>query len=254
MTKFSALIFISGLAFLLMVITSQLPIGQAPMLIGNSILSNATQEVGTANIVTSVVLAYRGLDTLGELSILFTAAMAVSLIIVPSPLSKNQSSTPTQPAIKRVNDLTDSGFISKHAIDLLFPLLLIVGFYIIIHGHLTPGGGFQGGVILACAFFMGLMVRPKSQTLDHQMISMIESFSGTAFILIGLLALFSGKSFLQPLLGHGDFGSLWSAGTLPLLYLAVGLKVGAELAGLLVVLFQDSNSGTEVKCDDEVNS
>ena len=238
MTKYSALIFISGLAFLLMVISSLLPIGNAPMLVGNSILSNASQEVGAANIVTSVVLAYRGLDTLGELSILFTAAMVVSLII-STPHAANKQN-PDQILIEDNTD--NSGFISIHAIDLLFPLLLVVGFYIILHGHLTPGGGFQGGVILACAFFMGLLVRPKSQTLDHQMISMVESFSGMAFIFIGLIALFSGKSFLQPLLGHGDFGHLWSAGTLPLLYLAVGLKVGAELAGLLVTLFQDGNN------------
>ena len=54
-----------------------------------------------------------------------------------------------------------------------------------------------------------------------------------AFIIIGLISLFQGKQFLQPMLEIGQIGSLISAGTLPLLYLAVGLKVGAELAGLL---------------------
>lgn len=254
MTKYSALIFVSGLAFLLMVITTQLPIGQAPMIVGNSILSHAPQETGAANIVTSVVLAYRGLDTLGELSILFTAALVVSLVISSSPVTKSHSLS--KPQAMTDNEQENAGFISIHAIDLLFPLLLVVGFYIIVHGHLTPGGGFQGGVILACAFFMGLLVRPKRQTLDHTMISMIESFSGTAFILIGLFALFSGNNFLQPFLlqgaGQDGFGSLWSAGTLPLLYLAVGLKVGAELAGLLMTLFHDSEAGEETGTNAEI--
>jgi multicomponent Na+:H+ antiporter subunit B len=50
---------------------------------------------------------------------------------------------------------------------------------------------------------------------------------------IGILALIQGQEFLTPLLGKGELGDLFSAGTLPLLYLAVGLKVGAELSGLL---------------------
>ena len=111
--------------------------------------------------------------------------------------------------------------------------------YIITHGHLTPGGGFQGGVVLAVAFSMLVIVRPRRASINHGMVSVIESFAGITFIVIGLIALFKGQSFLQPLLGHGEFASLWSAGTLPLLYLAVGLKVGAELAGLLLALNTD---------------
>ncbi|MEN8176959.1 MAG: sodium:proton antiporter, partial [Pseudomonadota bacterium] len=64
----------------------------------------------------------------------------------------------------------------------------------------------------------------------------IEGLAGAGFIVIGLAAMLDGGQFLQPLLGKGTLGSLVSAGTLPLLYLAVGLKVGAELAGLLAHL------------------
>ena len=230
MAKYSTLIFVTGLTFILIVITFQMPIGHTPMVVGNAILAQAPAQVGAANIVTSVVLAYRGLDTLGELSILFAAASVVGLLM--SGLAQQSTNT----------DEEDSGFITTQAVDLMFPLLLVIGFCIITHGHLTPGGGFQGGVILAVAFFMGVLVRPKQRALDHQMISMIESFSGVTFIVIGLWALFSQGNFLQPLLSNGEFGTLWSAGTLPLLYLAVGLKVGAELAGLLLTLSHEGSS------------
>ncbi|MEG7525068.1 MAG: hypothetical protein M3H12_18580, partial [Chromatiales bacterium] len=60
--------------------------------------------------------------------------------------------------------------------------------------------------------------------------------AGAVFILTGLAALLQGGEFLQPLLDNGVLGGLVSAGTLPLLYLAVGLKVGAELAGLMARL------------------
>jgi multicomponent Na+:H+ antiporter subunit B len=121
--------------------------------------------------------------------------------------------------------------------SLLFPLMMTIGFYIILHGHLTPGGGFQGGVILAAAFFLPLLARPGAR-LHHKSLSLIEGFAGASFILVGLLAMLEGKAFLQPLLVQDTLGQLVSAGTLPLLYLAVGLKVGAELASLLSHLIQ----------------
>jgi multicomponent Na+:H+ antiporter subunit B len=70
------------------------------------------------------------------------------------------------------------------------------------------------------------------------MLSVIEGFAGASFILVGLVALAEGEAFLQPMLIQDSLGQLISAGTLPLLYLAVGLKVGAELAGLLSHLAQ----------------
>ncbi len=214
----TSLLFAGGLAFLLLALTITFDFGAAPMVIGNQILQQAADHTGSANIVTSVVLAYRGIDTLGEIAILFAAASGVGLV-----LGKRSS--------KAKRD-AKGGFILVQSADMLFPLLLMVGFYIILHGHLTPGGGFQGGVILAAAFFLPLLARPGS-SVNHAGLSIIEGFSGAAFIVIGLLALIEGQEFLTPLLGKGHLGDLFSAGTLPLLYLAVGLKVGAELSGLL---------------------
>jgi multicomponent Na+:H+ antiporter subunit B len=139
---------------------------------------------------------------------------------------------PRKPSAKRD---PDAGFILQAGADLLFPLLLIVGLYIIMHGHLTPGGGFQGGVILASAFFVPILARPGS-SIDHHWVTLVEGLAGTSFIYIGLLAMIDGKAFLSPVAGNGELGELFSAGTLPLLYAAVGLKVGAELAGLLANL------------------
>ncbi|MBF0266260.1 MAG: sodium:proton antiporter [Gammaproteobacteria bacterium] len=244
MSKFSTLIFISGLSFLLIVITAQLPIAHPPMLIGQYIIDHAVQDTGVTNIVTSVVLAYRGLDTLGELAILFTAASGVGLLL------SNKLNTKLQPSTKTVR-LSNSNFIIEHALNLLFPLLLVVGFYVIFHGHLTPGGGFQGGVIIASAFFLNILAKPyKSSDSEiestHNNLTIIESLSGVTFIAIGLYALISGHDFLEPFLSHGQLGSLWSAGTLPFLYIAVGLKVGAELSSLLITLYDiDSEELTD---------
>jgi multicomponent Na+:H+ antiporter subunit B len=223
MRKLTGLLFAGGLGFMLLAIASGLDFGAPPMLIGGAIQTAAPQETGAANIVTSVVLGYRGIDTLGELSILFAAAAGAGLI-----LGRRHTTAGT---------LTEGGFVLRHGGAMLFPLLMTIGFYIILHGHLTPGGGFQGGVILAAAFFLPLLARPGAR-LHHGMLNLIEGFSGASFILIGLIALYQGNAFLQPMLMEGTLGQLLSAGTLPLLYIAVGLKVGAELASLLSNLAQ----------------
>jgi multicomponent Na+:H+ antiporter subunit B len=218
MRNLASLLFAAGLAFFLLVIAAQFNLGEAPMLVGESILKKAPDVTGAANIVTSVVLGYRGIDTLGEIAILFTASLAAGLV-----LGRRRPEASRDP---------DSGAVLQTGAHLLFPLLLLVGFYIIFHGHLTPGGGFQGGVILAAAFFLPLLARPRT-SISHSGLALVEGLAGAGFILIGLAALFQGKEFLQPLLDTGTLGMLVSGGTLPLLYLAVGLKVGAELAGLL---------------------
>jgi len=222
MRNIASLLFLGGLVFLLLVLTDVLSFGNPPMLVGDAIQRAAGDEVGAANFVTAVVLGYRGLDTLGELSILFAAATAGGLVLGGA---RRRRGNP-------------AGLILRSGADLLFPLLLVVGLYIVIHGHLTPGGGFQGGVILAAAFFLPLLARP-GDTLNHSWMTAIEALAGSAFIALGIAALFRGEAFLTPLFGKGLLGELVSGGSLPLLYLAVGLKVGAELASLLVRLASD---------------
>jgi len=220
MRSLASLLFAGGLGFLLFALALQFDFGLAPMLVGEGIKAAAPTEVGAANIVTAVVLGYRGIDTLGELAILYTASLAAGLVLGRQRAASSEA---------------EGGLVLRAGSDLLFPLLLVVGCYIILHGHLTPGGGFQGGVIIAAAFFVPLLARP-GETLKHASLSVIEGCAGASFILIGVVALIQGGEFLQPLLDTGPLGALLSAGTLPLLYIAVGLKVGAELAGLLASL------------------
>jgi len=221
MRRLSSALFLLGLGLLITAIFQTMEFGSVAPIAGQAINAVAAEQVGAANFVTSVVLAYRGFDTLLELTILFTAATAGGLV-----LGKPGTGASRDP---------DSGFILRAGADLFFPLLLVVGLYIILHGHLTPGGGFQGGVILASAFFIPILARPGT-SMDHRWVSMIEGLAGAGFILIGLLAMLGGKEFLTPLFDKGELGALLSAGSLPLLYIAVGLKVGAELAGLLARL------------------
>jgi multicomponent Na+:H+ antiporter subunit B len=218
LTRGASLLFLLGLGVLLAAALQAVDFGATPMPVGAAILDRAVAETGATNVISAVLLAYRGLDTLGELTILFVAATAAGLVLQANTAERD--------------DPPPAGLVLRAGVDLLFPFLLLLGIYIVLHGHLTPGGGFQGGAVLAVAFFLPQLARPAAR---HHPVAMaiVEGLAGAAFIVIGLAALLAGQSFLAPLLGAGEPGRLLSAGTLPLLYVAVGLKVGAELGGLL---------------------
>jgi multicomponent Na+:H+ antiporter subunit B len=181
-------------------------------------VTQGPQELGAANLVTAVVVTYRGLDTLGEVTVLFIAATGVAALL------KRRTHTASKRA---ASELVRTGS------TVLVSLIFLLGVYIFINGHLTPGGGFQGGAVIASGVLLAFLANP-SHTLYHQVIAKIESISGLSYVVIGVLGLVFAGGFLDNrFLGLGDFGSLFSAGAIPLIYICIGLKVGAELSNVL---------------------
>lgn len=178
-------------------------------------------EVGAPNLVTAVVVTYRGLDTLGEVTILFLVAAIISFF-----LKTEKNAEDNKP-------LRESSEIILTASKLLMPVVMVLGIYVFINGHLTPGGGFQGGAIIATAFVLLLMANPRAH-LNHKIVAAVESVSGMAFVVIGVLGILLAGGFLDnKILPLGRFGQLFSAGAIPLIYSFVGLKVGSELSNIL---------------------
>ncbi|MDC7233085.1 MAG: Na(+)/H(+) antiporter subunit B [Spirochaetales bacterium] len=185
------------------------------------------EELGAANIVTAVVVTYRGLDTLGEVTILFAASAVVGLLI---HLNKNEN--------KRRREGSE---ILRTGTALLFPLILLFGIYVFINGHLTPGGGFQGGAIIASAVVLQVLAYPNRK-IGHGLLSVIESLSGFTYVLLGAAGVFlTVNGFLDNrILPLGEYGSLLSAGLIPVIYTLVGLKVGSELSSVVISLNGES--------------
>ncbi|HAK47423.1 MAG TPA: sodium:proton antiporter [Spirochaeta sp.] len=180
-------------------------------------------ELGSANIVTAVVVTYRGLDTLGEVTILFAAAAVVGLL---NHLNRNESS------IRR-----EGSELLNTASTLLFPLIFLFGAYVFINGHLSPGGGFQGGAIIASGVVLTVLANPNRK-IGHRVLSIIESLSGLIYVALGAAgALLIANGFLDNrIIPLGEFGSLFSAGIIPVIYSVIGLKVGSELSSVVITL------------------
>ena len=179
-------------------------------------------ELGSANLVTSIIVTYRGLDTLGEVAVLFIVTASVGFLL------RRRKDAKLIPQKKR-----ESSEILQTGTALLTPLIFLFGIYIFLHGHLTPGGGFQGGVVIAMAVLLSLLSYPQSE-VNHKILNTIESLSGAFYVIIGILGLYLAAGFLDNrILSLGEFGHLFSAGAIPVIYSLIGLKVGSELVGIL---------------------
>lgn len=124
---------------------------------------------------------------------------------------------------------------------------MLLGVYIFTHGHLSPGGGFQGGVVIASGFLL-LILSDLDFKIGHLILNLVEAVSGLTYVLLGLLGLILTLGFLNPsLLPLGKYGTLFSAGAIPLIYSIIGFKVGAELTNIIDTMRSDTSSETVVK-------
>ena len=184
-------------------------------------VSQGPSELGAANIVTAVVVTYRGLDTLGEVTVLFIAATGVALML------KRRDGQTVESEKRPASELVQTSSL------FLVSLIFLLGIYIFINGHLTPGGGFQGGAVIASGVLLLLLANPH-QEISHTLLSKIESISGVVYVGIGLFGLLYAGGFLDNrILGLGTFGNLFSAGAIPVIYICIGMKVGSELSNVL---------------------
>ena len=184
----------------------------------------AVPERSTTDVVTAVNFDYRGFDTLVEEFILFAAVIAVASIL--RTLRGERTRQPDDDAAGR--DVPETSLpIRLTGLGLVAPTVL-VGIYIVAHGHQTPGGGFQGGVILATALLLTYL-SADYMTLravgPDWLIELAEGLGAAGFALIGVAGLVAGGAFFENVLGKGTPGELPSAGMIPLSNAAVGLAV-----------------------------
>jgi multisubunit Na+/H+ antiporter MnhB subunit len=130
--------------------------------------------------------------------------------------------------------------IVKKITQLISGIIFLYGIYVITHGHLTPGGGFAGGAILAGSFIL-LVLAFGSDLLKlkkrEEGSSVVESLAILAFLLFAVLALFIGTHiFFRNYLPPGTVGNLISAGVIPLYNIFVGIEVCAALFTIFLAL------------------
>jgi energy-converting hydrogenase B subunit I len=130
----------------------------------------------------------------------------------------------------------------------LMLFVLVFGLYVIVHGHVTPGGGFQGGAVIASGVVMLIVAFGSGQikkSLRERRLSVVESSAALLFILVAFIGIGT-VFFYNFLVGSRIFGdipptgtnpgNIWTGGVIPLMNVAVGLKVMAGLSAAVLAL------------------
>lgn len=199
---------------------------------GNVVMSRVVDERHTGQGVCAVTFDYRGFDTMGEEFILFAAVAGVLMLLrrekdegEQADRDATQGRVPSPPGA------------AVHMLGtILFPVGLTFGIAMVLHGHLTPGGGFQGGVFCATAFLFLYLTGERSdfeRFAPDPALETAEAIGAAGYLIAGLVGIAGHGLFLENVLPLAQEGKLWSAGLLPILNLAVGLEVAS---GIMLIL------------------
>jgi len=135
-------------------------------------------------------------------------------------------------------DMQGMTLIVKTVVRIVSAFIVLYGIYIILYGHLTPGGGFPGGVIIAAAFILIMLAYGKEVALKRfgdRSASLLDNLGALGFLSIALLGITGGYFFLN-FINHGQPFRLISAGTIPLSNIAIGIKVSVCLYAVFIAL------------------
>ncbi|WP_027339103.1 hydrogen gas-evolving membrane-bound hydrogenase subunit E [Halonatronum saccharophilum] len=193
-------------------------------------ISSGVVDTGAINLITAILFDYRGFDTLGEATVIFAAACTLAFLV------------PKQ----KVHMLSARfSVIVQQSISFILPFLFVIGMYLIFYGHLSPGGGFTGGVVLASIVILTTItfgISYSDRQVRPRVKSLLESFGAIGFVIFGLFGIFAGGAFLAN--GQAGFdlgipGELTSSGLIPYINFMTGLKVAAGLSIMFTSLIKE---------------
>jgi multicomponent Na+:H+ antiporter subunit B len=222
------------------------PFGHYPGPHGDEINAVAVDERHLTNMPSAVNFDYRGFDTLGEEYILFAAVTGLALLLrqargeiedEPKPFASDRNVPPSGAAL--------------HWLGLILAgATVLFGVYVVVHAHRTPGGGFQGGVILGTAcllVYLAIGYREFRAASPKLLLDAAEAAGAGRYALIGVATMLAGGVFLLNTLPLGQTGELFSAGTVPVINLAVGLEVAGGFVLMFVEFLKDTRKPSQEK-------
>ncbi len=230
----SVLLLVSVIGFLLITVLQLPPFNSADTPANTSevierYVAKGLTETGAVNIVAGIILDYRAFDTLGESHVLFTAVVAVMiLLLLPEEEKENREEY----------RILHSDLILKNTARLLVPFILMFGVYIILNGHLGPGGGFSGGAVIGG----GLILYAAS--FDRRRLQKVLNMNTYRLIVLAALSFYSlakcnsffcGANGLETIFTTGTPGAIFSAGLILPLNIAVGIVVSCTMYGFYAI-------------------
>lgn len=225
------------LSALLVFTVSLLPLFGAEDTPHNNIVSDrytqsGMDETGAVNIVAGMILDYRAFDTLGESHVLFTALLCVFIL-----LKNTKKQTITSENDDRLFNL-ENDVVLKKVVSVIFPVLLMFGFYIMLEGHLGPGGGFSGGAVIGAGLILYSIAFGKAKIkrfFNEKTFKVITCSALCFYSLSKSYSFFTGANGIESIIPKGIPGNIISSGLILPLNIAVGMVVACTMYGFYSV-------------------
>lgn len=196
-------------------------------------IEKGLEETGAVNIVAGMILDYRAFDTLGESTVLFIAACAVLILL---RIDRDEQGRPVFEQIAEEND--DRHYEPKNdrilqgSAMILTPIILLFGVYVILNGHLSPGGGFSGGAIISAGLILYLNAfgfARAGRFFTYKTFMWVSFFALCFYGLAKTYSFFMGANHLPSGIPLGTPGAILSSGLIMPLNIAVGLVVACTM-------------------------
>ena len=191
-------------------------------------LEKGMEETGAVNAVTGMILDYRAFDTLGESFVLFTATCAVLILMRED---KSERTLRKDEKSDKLCRLADDAIV-RVSCKTVIPIITMLGIYILLNGHLSPGGGFAGGAILGAGLILYAQVlgfKKATAVFSEKRIKTITVCALSFYCLIKSYSFFTGANHLESIISPGVPGRIFSAGIILPLNLAVGMVVACTM-------------------------
>lgn len=233
--KVFSVIFCVCLVGLLLVAVSNLPsFGQEENPVNNEVaqryIEQGMQETGAVNIVTGMILDYRAFDTLGESHVLFIATCTV-LILLRKDKNKRTEGQFYMDENDRIYE-PKNDIILQTTTRVLMPLIVIFGIYIVLTGHLGPGGGFSGGAIIGAGLILYLNAFGFEKTEKFFNAKVYKTLSVCAlgcYCLAKSYSFYTGANHIESFIPLGTPGDILSSGLIFVLNICVGVVVAGTM-------------------------
>jgi multicomponent Na+:H+ antiporter subunit B len=196
------------------------------------------------NMVSAVNYDFRGLDTLIEELILFASVTGVVMLLRGARgETASAKPVPIKHRIRRGRSEAIAGLARWMA-----PLTALFGVYVVLHAQITPGGGFQGGVIIfgaALLVYLGDGYPPWRQVMRSTVLDPGEAFGAGLYALAGLAPMAMGAAYLQNVLPLGAQGSITSGGLIPIVNFGVGVAVACGFCSIALEFLEETREPAE---------
>ena len=218
--------------------------GNHPLPYGDAINRSAGAARHVTNMVTAVNFDYRAFDTLGE-ELMLVAAVTGTLVLLRGRRGESLSDQAAQAGDRPVCERSEAVTL---ACRIFLPLIVTFGLYVILHAQLTPGGGFQGGAIVASGtllLYLGESYRLWRRLVRSLLFDMLEAAGALVLVLCGLVPMMRGAAFLENILPLGRTGALLSGGLILVANAGVALAVTAGFILLLLEFLEETRATRE---------